>query len=63
MRDGGKGMKYIDDMMERYKEKHELHIELYGDNLKRLTGHHETSSLNKFSYAVGNRACSFRIPT
>ena len=37
---------------------------LYGeDNEKRLTGHHETSSMHTFSYGVGNRAASVRIPT
>lgn len=64
MRSGTKGMKYIDDMMKRFEAKHHLHIELYGeDNHKRLTGIHETSSVDKFSYGCGNRACSFRIPT
>ena len=28
-----------------------------------MTGIHETSSFKKFSYGVGNRAASFRIPT
>lgn len=39
-------------------------MEVYGeDNNKRLTGIHETSSFDKFSYGTGNRAASFRIPT
>uniref|UniRef100_A0A7S3IXN6 glutamine synthetase n=1 Tax=Strombidium inclinatum TaxID=197538 RepID=A0A7S3IXN6_9SPIT len=64
MRTGEKGMKYIEDMMVRFKERHHTHIQLYGsDNYKRLTGLHETSSMETFSWAVGNRACSFRIPT
>ena len=64
MRAGTGKMKYIDDMMAHFKEKHALHISLYGsDNHKRLTGIHETSSVDKFSYGTGNRACSFRIPT
>lgn len=64
MRAGTGGMKYIDDMMANFEKKHALHIELYGaDNHKRLTGIHETSSITKFSYGCGNRACSFRIPT
>jgi len=63
MRSGAKGMKYIEDMMEHFKEKHILHISVYGDdNQKRLTGHHETSSCSVFSYGVANRAASFRIP-
>uniref|UniRef100_A0A8R1I5K6 glutamine synthetase n=1 Tax=Caenorhabditis japonica TaxID=281687 RepID=A0A8R1I5K6_CAEJA len=32
------------------------------DNLRRLTGRHETSSADKFSWGVANRACSIRIP-
>ena len=64
MRAGTGGMKYIDDMMERFKGQHQLHMELYGeDNNKRLTGIHETSSFSEFSYGTGNRAASFRIPT
>jgi glutamine synthetase len=64
MRDGKQGMKYIDDMMKHFDEKHKLHISVYGDdNQKRLTGIHETSSCEKFSYGVANRAASFRIPT
>lgn len=64
MRQGEKGMKYIDEMMTRFAAKHALHISVYGDdNQKRLTGQHETSSCEKFSYGVANRAASFRIPT
>ena len=64
MRAGTGGMKYIDDMMALFKEKHALHISLYGaGNDKRLTGEHETSSCDVFSYGCGNRAASFRIPT
>lgn len=64
MRGGEKGMEYIENMMKKFDAKHKLHIELYGDdNDLRLTGHHETSSCEQFSYGVGNRAASFRIPT
>jgi len=64
MREGTGGMKYIEDMMVHFKEKHGLHMKLYGtDNNKRLTGIHETSSFTDFSYGAGNRAASFRIPT
>merc|ERR1719218_567398 len=57
-------MKYIEDMMTKFEAKHQLHMQLYGeDNNKRLTGIHETSSFSKFSYGTGNRAASFRIPT
>jgi glutamine synthetase len=64
MRDGKEGMKYITDMMAHFDAKHKLHISVYGeDNQKRLTGIHETSSCEKFSYGVADRSASFRIPT
>ena len=64
MRAGTGGMKYIEDMMAKFADKHTVHIGLYGDdNQKRLTGIHETSSMDTFSFGVSNRAASFRIPT
>ena len=42
---------------------HQEHIEVYGnDNEKRLTGLHETQSIDKFSYGVSDRGSSIRIP-
>jgi glutamine synthetase len=39
------------------------HIAVYGhDNDKRLTGKHETQSIDKFSYGVSDRGASIRIP-
>ena len=39
------------------------HIEVYGvDNEQRLTGLHETASINDFSYGVSDRGASIRIP-
>lgn len=32
------------------------------DNLRRLTGRHETSRADQFSWGVANRGCSVRIP-
>jgi glutamine synthetase len=63
MRAGTGGMQYIHDMMKKFEAKHQFHIGLYGNNEKRLTGHHETSSKESFSYGPGNRAASVRIPT
>mmetsp|Transcript_39227 Transcript_39227/g.28374 ORF Transcript_39227/g.28374 Transcript_39227/m.28374 type:complete len:191 (-) Transcript_39227:68-640(-) len=64
MRSGEKGMEYINQMLEKFGKKHKEHIAVYGaGNDKRLTGHHETSSVDQFSYGCGNRAASFRIPT
>jgi glutamine synthetase len=38
-------------------------MEVYGKyNEERLTGNHETSCINKFSWGVGDRDCSIRIP-
>ena len=63
MRVGSGGMDYIESLMKKFGETHLTHIALYGNNEKRLTGHHETSSKDKFSYGPGNRAASIRIPT
>ena len=39
------------------------HIEVYGaDNDKRLTGLHETQSIDQFSYGISDRGASIRIP-
>jgi len=39
------------------------HIDIYGaDNDQRLTGKHETQSINEFSYGVSDRGASIRIP-
>ena len=39
------------------------HIEVYGEyNNERLTGLHETASINDFSYGISDRGASIRIP-
>jgi glutamine synthetase len=39
------------------------HIAVYGaDNHMRLTGKHETQSIDKFSYGISDRGASIRIP-
>lgn len=39
------------------------HVEVYGaDNHLRLTGKHETASINDFSYGISDRGASIRIP-
>lgn len=64
MREGSGGMKYIEDMMTKFEGMHLQHMEMYGaGNKQRLTGIHETSPYDKFSYGAGNRAASIRIPT
>ena len=58
------GMKYIYDMMAKFEAKHQLHISVYGDdNQQRLTGRHETSSYDNFSFGIADRAASVRIPS
>ena len=57
------GLDYIYNACDKLKEKHNEHIKVYGDdNDKRLTGIHETSSINDFSYGVADRGSSIRIP-
>lgn len=63
MRAGEGGMDYIESILKKMAAKHTLHLDMYGDNSKRLTGEHETSKKEVFSYGVGNRAASCRIPT
>jgi glutamine synthetase len=61
MREPG-GMKVIIEAIDRLGAKHKEHIAVYGeDNELRLTGKHETASINEFSYGVANRGCSVRI--
>ena len=58
------GIEEIHICMEKLKYKHIKHIEVYGEaNDMRLTGIHETSSYNNFSFGVGTRNTSARIPT
>lgn len=61
MRDEG-GLSIIYGAMEKLSKKHREHIEVYGDNKERLTGKHETSSIDKFTYGVADRTASIRIP-
>ena len=49
--------------IEKLERKHLEHIEVYGDdNKERLTGKHETSSMEKFTSGVADRGASIRIP-
>lgn len=57
------GINHIYHAIERLSHKHTEHIVNYGDNSKRLTGHHETSNINTFTYGIGDRTASIRIPT
>lgn len=44
-------------------ERHDHHMSIYGDNSKRLTGTHETSRPDVFSFGTGTRDTSVRVPT
>ncbi len=58
---GGKQM-FI-DICDAFGKYHKEHIAEYGsDNDQRLTGLHETQSIEKFSYGVSDRGASIRIP-
>ena len=62
MREEG-GKELFDEIFRVLKSNHQKHIEVYGsDNEKRLTGKHETQSIDKFSWGVSDRGASIRIP-
>lgn len=62
-RDPSTGKKAIEQILERLAANHAQHIRNYGEHLsERLTGHHETSSIDKFSSGVSDRGSSIRIP-
>lgn len=57
------GMKAIEDACKKLGERHKEHIDVYGEgNADRMTGEHETASMDKYSYAVADRGASIRIP-
>ncbi len=58
---GGKG--YFEALMAAFEKYRDEHIAVYGpDNHLRLTGLHETQSIDKFNYGVANRGASIRVP-
>jgi len=57
------GHDYMCALMQRFEATHEKHIEGYGEgNDRRLTGDHETQRIDTFSWGVGDRGASIRIP-
>lgn len=63
MRENG-GYELIKECMTYLENNHSQDIKLYGKgNEYRLTGKHETSGMDKFTYGVANRGASVRIPT
>lgn len=61
--DGKKnGLQYIYEGIEKLSKNHMEHMKYYGkNNIMRLTGKHETSSYNMFSYGEASRSVSIRI--
>jgi len=57
------GEELIRSICEKFASSHDAHIGDYGsDNEQRLTGLHETQSIDTFSYDVSDRGASIRIP-
>ncbi len=57
------GLDTIHLIMKLLSEKHKEWMPQLGEgNEKRLTGTHETSSIDNFTWSVGSRSCSVRIP-
>ena len=62
MREVG-GEEYFKSIFNAFDSRHKNHIEVYGsDNHMRLTGKHETQSIDKFSVGVSDRGASIRVP-
>ena len=62
MRESG-GIKVIEEACEKLGKKHAQHIAVYGaNNTERLTGLHETCSINDFRWGNSDRGASIRIP-
>ncbi len=62
IRDKG-GEEFIKSICAKFAKTHEEHIAAYGSqNDQRLTGLHETQSIDKFSYGISDRGASIRIP-
>jgi glutamine synthetase len=62
MRETG-GKEYFEKLMAAFEKNRNEHIAVYGpDNHMRLTGLHETQSIDMFSYGVADRGASIRVP-
>jgi len=62
MREVG-GKEYFEQLMDAFKEARADHIAVYGpDNHMRLTGKHETASIDTFSWGIADRGASIRVP-
>ena len=62
MRETG-GKEFFEKLMDAFEKYKDEHIAAYGpDNHLRLTGLHETQSIDKFSWGVADRGASIRVP-
>ena len=62
LRDVG-GKAYFEKLMAAFAKNMDEHIAVYGpENHLRLTGLHETQSIDKFTYGVADRGASIRVP-
>ena len=62
MREVG-GQEYFKAIFNTFESRANTHIDCYGSNNHlRLTGKHETQSINKFSWGIGDRGASIRVP-
>ena len=62
MRDTG-GKALFDTICEAFGKNIKKHMDVYGaHNELRLTGLHETQSIDEFSYGVSDRGASIRVP-
>lgn len=58
-----KDLKIIEKACKKLQQRHEQHMKVYGaDNNLRLTGKHETCSIDNFRWGAGDRGASVRIP-
>ncbi len=57
------GEEYLMGILAGFEKHHQDHLAEYGSgNEMRLTGKHETASMEKFTYGVADRGASIRIP-
>lgn len=57
------GEEYFKKLMDAFEKNRDEHIAEYGpDNHMRLTGLHETQSIDMFSWGVADRGASIRVP-
>jgi len=57
------GMKAVERGIRKLKKYHDEHMRVYGaQNRQRMTGRHETSSYEEFTWGVSDRSTSVRVP-